>query len=314
MYSLSRGGYIALLAGCFFLGLAKQRKLLILLIVFLFVWTAIVPTAVTERVSMTNQGDGELDHSSETRLTLWQDAIEVFDANVITGTGFATYAFMHRVGNYEDTHNLFLKVLVETGILGLILFLWLIARTFRTGSRLFRNAKDPFFSALGLGLAGWVVTAFVANCFGDRWMFLQVCGYLWVLAGLVARALEIESQASAAGIPAGTVGSDVAAENQQHQGSLSRLRPLRRQALEPADAGARPSYDLKISLCRVDNAYCFGWDSAVPASAALFVFLRSRAAAPTRAGRTTRALSLLSTVTTSVPAPPSLSVEGRPLS
>jgi len=48
--------------------------------------------------------------------------MEVFDANILTGTGFNTYAYMHRVGNYEDTHNFFLKVLVEERSCGLVLF------------------------------------------------------------------------------------------------------------------------------------------------------------------------------------------------
>jgi putative inorganic carbon (hco3(-)) transporter len=196
MYSLSRGGYAAFLVGCLFLAVFKQRKLLVLMALFLLTWTTIVPTAVTERVSMTEQNDGGLDHSAETRLTLWQDAMEVFDANIVTGTGFNTYAYMHRVGNYEDTHNFFLKVLVEGGVVGLVLFLWLIVQTFRTGFRLFRRSKDPFFAALGLGLAGWVVVAVVANCFGDRWSFLQVCGYLWVIAGLVAQAWNLENAAA----------------------------------------------------------------------------------------------------------------------
>jgi hypothetical protein len=31
-----------------------------------------------------------------------------------------------------------------------------------------------------------------ANFFGDRWTYLQVNGYLWVVCGLVARAIIIE--------------------------------------------------------------------------------------------------------------------------
>ncbi|HEY1207453.1 MAG: O-antigen ligase family protein [Bryobacteraceae bacterium] len=195
MYSLSRGGYAALFAGCLFLGVVKQRKLLVLMTVFLLIWTFIVPQAVTERVAMTQQ-DGELDHSAELRLTLWEDAVQMIDANVLAGTGFNTYAYLHRVGQYEDTHNLLLKVLVETGVLGLLLFLWFVVKTFRTGYRLFRRSKDPFFASLGLGLAGWVVAAMAANCFGDRWTYLQVAGYMWVIAGLVARALALENTAA----------------------------------------------------------------------------------------------------------------------
>ena len=43
MYSLSRGGYVAMLAGWLFLGLAKKRWMLVALIAFVFTWTALVP-------------------------------------------------------------------------------------------------------------------------------------------------------------------------------------------------------------------------------------------------------------------------------
>jgi putative inorganic carbon (hco3(-)) transporter len=201
MYSLSRGGYIALLAGCLFLGLFKQRKLLIFLALFAFTWTSLVPGAVQQRVQMSyDQQTEALDNSAETRLTLWEGALDVFRTSPIIGTGFDTYAYMELTkrtdgvqGYYEDTHNIFVKVLVETGILGLLIFLWFLLKTFRVGFHLFRRAKDPFFASLGLGLCAWMVCAVAANCFGDRWTYPQVSGFMWVLCGLVSQALLIEN-------------------------------------------------------------------------------------------------------------------------
>lgn len=221
MYSLSRGGYVALLAGWLFLGLIKQRKLLLLLVVFFLTWTTLVPNAVHERVTMSyNEQTGMLDHSAETRLTLWEDAVQVFDSNAALGTGFNTYAYMHRVGVYEDTHNFFLKVLVETGILGLIIFLWLLIKTFWTGFRLSRRAKDPFRASLGLGLAVWVVCAAVANFFGDRWTYLQVGGYMWVIAGLVAHSLVLEQSPAPVAVEAGDAENAPAMSDPQVVGAV----------------------------------------------------------------------------------------------
>jgi hypothetical protein len=81
---------------------------------------------------------------------------------------------------------------VETGIFGLFLFLWLLGKTFKVGLEFSKHAKDPFYASLGLGLAAWIVAAFTANLFGDRWSFLQVCGYMWVIAGMVAHARTLE--------------------------------------------------------------------------------------------------------------------------
>lgn len=199
VYSLSRGGYLAFLAGCLFVGLVKQRKLLLLLALFLATWTSLVPPAVQQRVLMTyDETSHELDHSAATRLSLWGEAMQIYDSNPVLGAGFDTYAYTSHFHGYKDTHNMFMKVLVETGVAGLFLFLWLLAKTFRTGYRLFRLAQDAFLSSLGLGLSAWVICAAAANFFGDRWTYLQVNGYMWVLGGLVSRALLLETEAACA--------------------------------------------------------------------------------------------------------------------
>jgi O-antigen ligase len=200
-YSLSRAGYVAIMAGVLVIGVFKQRTLLIMLVLFLLVWTSVVPGAVQQRVSSTyDETTGSFDNSSQTRLSLWTTALEVFKENPLAGTGFNTYALMNlnertdgAVGYYRDTHNYPIKVMVETGAIGLALFLWLLGTTWRTGYHLFRRAKDPLLASLGLGLIGWLACAVAANFFGDRWTFLQVNGYMWVLAGLVSQATVLES-------------------------------------------------------------------------------------------------------------------------
>lgn len=247
MYSLSRGGYAAFMVGCLVIGLLKQRKILLLLVVFLFTWTTLVPPAVEQRVDMTyNQQNGQFDSSANARFSIWSDTMEVFIEHAFLGTGFDTYEYMNlrRVpywtkGYYSDTHNYFLKVLVETGILGLLIFLWLLARTFGEGYRLFRHARDPFFKALGLGLIGWLVCAVTANLFGDRWTYLQVNGYMWIIAGLVCCAHEIEKRCPAES----TISTTVVAQD-----SLDLKSP------QGNDVVGEPS------------APNFPWDSAVPES------------------------------------------------
>lgn len=219
-YSLSRGGYVAMLVGCLFLGIVKQRKLLILLAAFCLTWTSLVPAAVQQRVLMTYDPQrGSLDNSAATRLSIWDNAVQVFDTNVALGTGFNTYAYMHLnkrtdggEGYYEDTHNFFLKVLVETGVIGMIIFLWLLAKTFGAGYMLFRRARDSFFASLGLGLAAWLICSIAANFFGDRWTFLQVNGYMWVLGGLVSRAGALEQSRTSAAVGDGSADAGIAGQ------------------------------------------------------------------------------------------------------
>jgi hypothetical protein len=63
----------------------------------------------------------------------------------------------------------------------------------RSTYRLFRRAQDPLYEALGLGSLLCVISCIVANCFGDRWTYLEINGLLWILLGTVARAHELAS-------------------------------------------------------------------------------------------------------------------------
>ena len=200
VYSLiltfSRGGYAGFLIGLLVLGLIRERKLLLVLGVLLATWQGIVPNAVRERVFMTyEQGEG-LDSSAEERVVIWEDALNVITHNPVLGAGFDTYEFMGRVGDYRDTHNYYLKVLLELGFVGLFVFFWLIASACRLSWELFRTAHDDLLSGVGCALFATLICAAVVNFFGDRWSYIQVNGFLWVFMGIVARGLWLVKQES----------------------------------------------------------------------------------------------------------------------
>jgi putative inorganic carbon (HCO3(-)) transporter len=195
MLTFSRGAYFGLLIGLLFLGIVRQRKILPFLFLFLLTWQAIVPTSVKERVMMTRDESGQLDDSAATRVTLWEDAVKLIEGSPIIGTGFDTYEHMHRLGitvgetELTDTHNYYLKVLVETGAVGLILYLLILVQMFRAGYQLYRTAQDPFWKGIGLGFFAAIIPVVLVNFFGDRWQYIQITGYLWVLLGCVLRGL-----------------------------------------------------------------------------------------------------------------------------
>jgi len=191
LYSFSRGGYLGFLVGLVFLGLYKERKFLVIVIALILSWQAVVPNAVRERIQMTYSEDSGLDSSAVERVSIWEDALHVFDHDPVFGTGYDTYKFMDRVGPYRDTHNMYVKVLLETGIFGLGLFLWLLWSMYAFSIALYRKSKDSFMKSLGLGFGAFMVCAVVVNIFGDRWTYLQINGYLWVILGCVVRGIFI---------------------------------------------------------------------------------------------------------------------------
>ncbi|HEY6375013.1 MAG TPA: O-antigen ligase family protein [Edaphobacter sp.] len=188
MYTFSRGGYLAVLFSIFVLGLLKDRKLLLLLGAFLLTWQAVVPTAVRERVNMTSDSSGQLEASAQERVDLWKDAQKSFASSPIVGNGFATFQFQEHVGDLKDTHNWYVKVMVETGIVGMIIALFLLQQMLAVSYRLFKQATDPLYQGLGLGLFLAICASIVANLFGDRWTYIEITGILWILVAAAIRA------------------------------------------------------------------------------------------------------------------------------
>jgi len=193
LFAFSRAAYMAFAAGLLMIASFQKRFLLTFVFAGLLGFALLLPSAVSERISGTvvqsaDSTGGALESSAQERVIIWEDAISIFKAFPLQGAGFQTYQFMHRSLGYGDTHNFYLKVLIEQGLIGIVLFLMILAQMFAQGIRLYRSTVDPFYSALGLGFAGCVVGAAIANVFGDRWSYLQVDSYVWILLALVARA------------------------------------------------------------------------------------------------------------------------------
>jgi putative inorganic carbon (HCO3(-)) transporter len=188
MYTFSRGAYIAVVISVLILGLLKDRKLLLVLGLFLLTWQTVVPTAVRERVNMTEDSNGQLEASAQERVDLWQNAENSILHSPVVGSGFATFQFGEHVGNLKDTHNWYVKIMVETGIIGLFIALFLLQQMLALAYRLFKRATDPLYRGLALGLLLAICACLVANCFGDRWTYLEITGLLWVLVAASIRA------------------------------------------------------------------------------------------------------------------------------
>ena len=208
-YTFSRGGYLALLLGVLVLGLLKDRKLLVVLGVFLITWQTVVPKAVMERVNMTETANGQLEASAQERVELWNDAEQSFKRDPLLGMGFASFQEGQHVDSLRDTHNWYVKVLVETGIMGGLIVAFMLQQMLAGAFRLFRRATDPLYRGLGLGLFVCICTCLVANFFGDRWTYVEITGLVWMLVAASARALELSAAEAAAPLAVSTATTDV---------------------------------------------------------------------------------------------------------
>ncbi len=185
-FSFSREAYLALVIGFFAFAIMRQRKLLIVLGLFLSFYSTLLPISVQERIAGTNTEGRGLDESSQERVELWKDAVHLIEESPFFGYGFNTYRFMNRLGPLHDTHNFYVKATVEGGLVGLFIFVGLLATM---ASQAYKMSRGPDKVAANLGLACFlcVASTAIANFFGDRWTYIEVNGFLWVLVAMLGR-------------------------------------------------------------------------------------------------------------------------------
>lgn len=116
--------------------------------------------------------------STVMRLNYWKDTLRIIRAFPWTGVG---------LGNFDLTysryaHNSYLQIWAEMGILGILSFLWLIIRVFKSALPNLIN-PDKRSRTIGLMTAGFV---FLAHNFLDFTFFLpEVSTLWWLILGLM---------------------------------------------------------------------------------------------------------------------------------
>ncbi len=194
-YTYSRQAYGSILATSI-LNFSKKNKLLLLFfIVMIFNSSLWLPESVTERiegtkVESTDTGEEKLDDSTESRLVIWGEAYN----NLITHNpqGIGLNEFQDRIDPYmptwihaRDAHNSFILVLTESGILGLIAFLYLFLKMYNTGGMIKRDSPDPTVRMLGEGYQLIIIAVILGNIYSSTFYSPEVMGNFWILSAII---------------------------------------------------------------------------------------------------------------------------------
>lgn len=112
-------------------------------------------------------------YSLSTRTEAWRVLWQIAERSPILGTGLANYYYFAEnfsiLGWYVPfiSHNNYEDLLVQTGLLGLIAFLWFGLEVIWMGFRLCQKAPAGFPTAYALGMLGGTVGSLSAGMLGD---------------------------------------------------------------------------------------------------------------------------------------------------
>lgn len=203
---------VALLAGLFFAGRGRRIRVLPLVVIavcmaLLYV-VAIAPPIARERIS--NPGDGT------GRADIWKVGAEMVKANPVLGVGAGNFRvrspqyvleaeLIRRSDLIVDkplvAHNIYLAVLSQLGIVGLLLFLGIIGVSLAAGAgaaRAFTQQKDEELELLSRAVVIALCGILVAGFFGS-WSFSKPLWFLLATcSALLALSLRQSLQASPA--------------------------------------------------------------------------------------------------------------------
>jgi O-antigen ligase len=191
--TFSRGGWIAVVLSLAILGVSRWRRGgisrktaaacmagLVLAAAFLF-----VPNPISTRLMGDDEG------SAHSRIPLMHLAFRVIQANPLLGVGannfgtvmndYAGSEFRHEW--IYTVHNQFLLVCAETGIVGLMAYLWILLSVIRRGWRLW-NVGDEMFSPLALSMLA-AVCGLMSHMFVDIFSGRAVVQLVWLFAALL---------------------------------------------------------------------------------------------------------------------------------
>jgi len=199
-FTESRSSYLSFIVAmvCFLFFSRKKTLLIFLALIGLALAPIVLPQNVINRVMFTfNQtqqsgqlkvGNLKVDTSTTERLRAWEKVLtESYPKNPILGVGVTGGVFLD--AQYP-------RVLLETGIIGMVFFIWFLRRIWVMLKKSSHDLKDPVMRGVALGalcgFAGLLVHGIGANTF----IIVRIMEPFMIILGLVLamRILEKEKR------------------------------------------------------------------------------------------------------------------------
>lgn len=156
----------------------------------------IMPKTVIDRVKYTftpqtgyaaklqeRVGDITLDTSASERLRSWRSALKELPQHPIFGFGITGWRFL-------DAQ--YMRVLIETGVVGLGAFLYLLYMILHHSYKVYKQAQIPFLKALAIGFFVGTLAMATHGIGANTFIIIRIMEPFWLVCGLVMAIPEVE--------------------------------------------------------------------------------------------------------------------------
>jgi len=188
LYTQSRASYMAVIPAYIVLGLLSRRRFYLIagMIILLALSPVLLPRVARERMADTFTqpvqegqivvGKLRLDTSASARIIGYKEALSAWRKSPILGYGVTGHHFMD--AQYP-------RILVETGVIGMLAFLWLIYTLFLMGLGTWQDAQDDLLSGLSVGLIAGLAGLLVHGIGANTFIIVRIMEPFWFLSGII---------------------------------------------------------------------------------------------------------------------------------
>ncbi len=176
----TRAGVLALFVAFIFYGLRYNRKLLVAFIILILIGSTFLPPKMYQRYV-----SGVLGGSLPLRLYVTRDAFLVAVTSPVWGIGLGNVGAAAVVHNRLSTpHNYYATLALQTGFIGLMLYLSILWIFLKTSINVFRRIEGGYFKGLMAGMIMFFIAFSVVALFGGGEGYLTA-PFFWLFGGFV---------------------------------------------------------------------------------------------------------------------------------
>ncbi|GEM_PF-1548409 len=168
---------------------AVLKRLFLGLVVIFFIFVVLFIVLNWQRLAAIFISSKFHANSITQRFYYWITSLKIIKDFPLTGIGWRNFGIVYEfyrlplanVSHYS--HNVFLQVMAETGLLGLMSFLYMVTIAFRSGIRILNNGGGNQGLKIGLFCAG--CSFLIHNLVDISFYFSQAAFFWWMILGLI---------------------------------------------------------------------------------------------------------------------------------
>ena len=193
----SRGAWLGFAAAMIMFTVVKLSKYILLFLVGGILTIPLVPKVIIQRISTIGNIK---DSSNEYRTYIWEGTIKMIKDFWVTGVGYGYWAFKNTFYEYSikgtktwHSHNMYLEIMAEMGIFGLLTFAWFVLSLFKHSIKFILKTKDKYLSYISAGLLAGFLSIMVHGVAEHILYMPKSVIMFWMFAAFISSARIIET-------------------------------------------------------------------------------------------------------------------------